>query len=976
MESLSSSSASIVSSVLEYSDHNQQESRSDSARSEDYGEEHFESESDHDHESTALATANLSSTKYESDEFEDEEEDSSIVDHSKAVETTRISENGESNNTEENDYGNESFELEEKDAGNAMITIQKRSRSSGCDIKSLVTNKQNDVPEAEINKEMKSDSALDSIRADHQPELRSWCSKKIEELRTAAPKQGKVEASPRQLHSISDKIPVKAMQRLIRRATASHHRQPVPVQQEKHHYSYNVQVPSSLMHRAQTQRCLATLGEDPRKYQSISSRGSAVRTRPTTMRFCSVMQELLLRKLATLQFEQTAQRWVAPESEGHSLAVLEFVQTMTARQRVAYNVDAGANGPREKMLHRVTAATSLQLEDSVVLRKQAKILLGRVEHIRTCLRPSKRTSRVAASPKSGAMANKPRINLINSDDLSTPPGTPSAPVYDNAFVYKYPEPHTPSLKSEMRIGDPMMEADLKGDNSNNNPSTMFVSLYNQRSSTPIGYVLAAAGVGIGLGILFAHLKLDGAYAKWISMPGDLFIAALKCLIGPMVFCSIVGCIGQLVEAGKAASIGGRVMSYFALCSVVSSGTGVVFGLLFSSFFIQQMKGDESDIVTELRMHCWDGRVLSMMKSGSLACVKDTNATEQTSVLALNDTSYNFATAEESYTSIDVSQQLFAILKEIIPSNMVKAFSSSSTMGVITLAIFFGIAAVMSHERTRRQLAGGSGPAGTTKTDIDVNHLLLLINHGGLVCQLMINAVVTLIPFAIVSMIAGSMAQYTSSTDLVESVGFLIVALALALITLTYGIMGTALFLTTRVNVFAYLRHIIPAQVFIFGCSSSIATLPMTMRCVDSTREVSYALSRFLLPLGATSNLNGSACYMTLACVFMAKVGGYEDLLTPLCYGLLVLVGAIASFGVAPVPHSGLVMAITVWHTVFNMDVPPVFSLLVGADWLLNRMRAIVNITNDTILVRIIAAQCDETTITELALEAQATRVVA
>ncbi|KAG1691374.1 hypothetical protein DVH05_027036 [Phytophthora capsici] len=563
------------------------------------------------------------------------------------------------------------------------------------------------------------------------------------------------------------------------------------------------------------------------------------------------------------------------------------------------------------------------------------------------------------------------------DDLSTPPGTPSerSQFYDNVYAYKYNESHTPSLKSDLRVGgEPLAPDDLKNDN--NNPSTMFISLYNQRASTPIAYVLAAAGVGIGLGLLFAHLKVDGAYAKWIAMPGDLFIAALKCLIGPMVFCSIVGCIGQLVEAGKVASIGGRIMGYFALCSVISSATGVVFGLLFSPFFIQQMKGSNSDVVTALRMHCWNGDVLSMANGGSMACVKDSNATQVASLLALNDTSTNFATSTGTYTDITVSQQLFAILNEIIPSNMVKAFSSSSTMGVITLAIFFGIASVLSHERTRRQLATSGGPAGTTKTDVDVNHLLLLINHCGLVCQLLINSVVSLIPFAIVSMIAGSMAQYTSSMDLVESVGFLIVALALALVTLTYGIMGTALFVTTRVNVFSYLRHIIPAQVFIFGCSSSIATLPMTMRCVDSTREVSYALSRFLLPLGATSNLNGSACYMTLACVFMAKVGGYGDLLTPLRYVLLVLVGAIASFGVAPVPHSGLVMAITVWHTVFNMDVPPVFSLLVGADWLLNRMRAIVNITNDTILVRIIADQCDETTISELELEAQATtRVV-
>ncbi|RLN37540.1 hypothetical protein BBJ28_00014337 [Nothophytophthora sp. Chile5] len=560
-----------------------------------------------------------------------------------------------------------------------------------------------------------------------------------------------------------------------------------------------------------------------------------------------------------------------------------------------------------------------------------------------------------------------RLDLSQADDLSTPPGTPSGSLGNEfSFAFSHPDSHTASLVGDKRAVADAVRKDEK------DVKTMFVSLYDQRSSTPIGHIVAAAMIGIGLGILFTHLQLDGSWASWISLPGELFIAALKCLIGPMVFCSIVGCIGQLVQAGKAASIGGRIMGYFALCSVVSSGVGVLFGVLFSSFFIQQMSGDDSTVVTELLVRCWNNQVLAMTSGGVMACVDSSNTTEVMERLTLNDTSSYFASSSSELSSLDVSQQIFSILNDIVPENLVLAFASASTMSVITLAIVFGVAVVKSHDRTRQQLSVGYGPAGASKGESSENYLLLLINHGGLVCQLMINAVVTLIPFAIVSMIAGSMAQYSSSVDLLESVGFLVLALALALLTLTYGVMGLALFVTTRVNVFRYLRHMLPAQVFIFGCSSSMATLPMTMRCVDATREVSYALSRFLLPLGATSNLNGSACYMTLACVFMARVGGYGDLLTPVRYALLVLVGAIASFGVAPVPHSGLVMAITVWRTVFNMDVPPVFSLLVGTDWLLNRMRAIVNITNDAILLRIIADQCDETTISELELEEQPT----
>lgn len=483
---------------------------------------------------------------------------------------------------------------------------------------------------------------------------------------------------------------------------------------------------------------------------------------------------------------------------------------------------------------------------------------------------------------------------------------------------------------------------------------MLAGAFEETASVGLWRICFAVGAGLGIGVLLAQYNTEGdsEWPEWIALPGDLFIDALKCLIVPMVFSSIVVCIGELVEAGKAARIGSRVMIYFAMSSLVSSTIGMLFGVLFSGMFVSQIDVNARSIpVPQFSIKCANGKYL--VPSGAnggmaLACTA-LSATTSDQFLIINSTDNFFTPSEVGLDNLDVTEQIFSIFHDLVPDNLIASFAGTSTLSVITFAIFFGAAIVKSYDKQ-------SGAE---------NYALLMVMQISVVSRMMVNYVIKFIPIAIVSMIAGSITSYASSLDLLQSVGFLILALFVALVTLTIGIMGTALFMTTGRNVFSYLKHIVPAQLFIFGCSSSIATLPMTMRCVDETKEISYALSRFVLPLGATSNLNGSAAYMTLVCVFMAKVGGYEELLSPIRYVLLAFVGAIASFGVAPVPHSGLVMAITVWRTTFGVDVPSVFSVLVSFDWILNRMRAVVNITNDTILVRIIAAQCDETVLHEL-----------
>ncbi|TYZ58100.1 hypothetical protein PybrP1_006692 [[Pythium] brassicae (nom. inval.)] len=479
---------------------------------------------------------------------------------------------------------------------------------------------------------------------------------------------------------------------------------------------------------------------------------------------------------------------------------------------------------------------------------------------------------------------------------------------------------------------------------------MFTSAYDNSANVSVVLILIGAAIGVGLGLLLEHNHLSHDAMAWIALPGQLFIAALTCLITPMVFCSVVSCIGELVLAGKVVSIGGRTALYFALASITSSSIGTFFGMLFSPLFQVAEVVAEVSLPAVMAFRCPNSLALTQLANGTLQCAEPLAAAAAGATqFYLNDTSSLFTLANATFEVLSVSDQVISILTTMVPDNIFSAFASGSNLGVIVFAFVFGIAVAKGYD---------------ARQGVE-NFPLLLVTHANVVLRMMINMVVRVMPVAVISLIAASIAENDDPVDILENVAFLIVALALALLVIVFGVMGSALFLTTRVSIFSYLRYILPAQVFIFGCSSSIATLPMTMRCVDSTGQVSRPLSRFVLSIGATSNLNGTAAYMALSCIFLAKVSGYGDELTAVNYVMLAIVGSISSLGVAPVPHSGLVMVITVWKTVFGHPLPPAFSILVGADWILNRMRAIVNITNDTIIARIIAHQVDETAFAQM-----------
>ena len=157
-------------------------------------------------------------------------------------------------------------------------------------------------------------------------------------------------------------------------------------------------------------------------------------------------------------------------------------------------------------------------------------------------------------------------------------------------------------------------------------------------------------------------------------------------------------------------------------------------------------------------------------------------------------------------------------------------------------------------------------------------------------------------------------------DAFENVGYLVIATILAMLFhyfFTY--VGCYLFFT-RTNPFTYLRHLVPAQTMAFACASSAATIPMTLKCVKSTGIVPDAVGRFVVPLGATVNMDGGAIYFPCASIWLAILNGIE--VNASHYILLVIISTIGSVGTAPVPSASLVLIITAYNTVFNTTGTP------------------------------------------------------
>jgi Na+/H+-dicarboxylate symporter len=265
-----------------------------------------------------------------------------------------------------------------------------------------------------------------------------------------------------------------------------------------------------------------------------------------------------------------------------------------------------------------------------------------------------------------------------------------------------------------------------------------------------------------------------------------------------------------------------------------------------------------------------------------------------------------------------------LLVNIIPRNPIQAAADFDLLSLIFFTIVFGAAVSMLREdRKRAVLTFFEG-----------------VNDASIV---VIDWVMKLAPYAVFLILAAVVAKF--GLDLLRGLLVYAVTVVLGLALHAFGTLALLVRLAARLNPLTFYRRIAAAPLFAFSTSSSSATLPVTMETAQRKLGISKQVSSFVLPLGATINMDGTALYQAVAVMFIAQIYG-----VPLDIGAqltIVLTATLASIGAAGVPSAGIITLIVVLNAVgLGARVGPGIALILGVDRILDMIRTSVNVTGD------------------------------
>tara|TARA_B110000263_G_scaffold35016_1_gene26778 strand:- start:4576 stop:5862 length:1287 start_codon:yes stop_codon:yes gene_type:complete len=404
----------------------------------------------------------------------------------------------------------------------------------------------------------------------------------------------------------------------------------------------------------------------------------------------------------------------------------------------------------------------------------------------------------------------------------------------------------------------------------------------------IGMVL-----GVIYGLIANNIGLNSFTTDWIKPWGIVFVNLLKLIAVPLVFASLIKGVSSLSNIASLSRIGSRTILLYLFSTVLSVSIGLC---LVNSFKPGDSFSEEKK--TELRT-----------KYSSKADLK------------IND------------AKIVEDNGPLQFIVDIVPSNIIDASSKNKNMlQIIFFAILFGISMIMLPNDKVRYVKGFFE---------GVNDIILQI----------VDLIMRLAPYGVFALLSSLVVDFGGSIDLFIALGFYSITVVIGLLLMIFIVYPIILRLFTDVKYLDFFNAIMPAQMLAFSTSSSAATLPVTMDRCEGNLGVSKEVSSFVLPLGATINMDGTSLYQAVAAVFIAQAFGFDlDLYAQLT---IVLTATLASIGAAAVPGAGMVMLVIVLSSV-GID-PEGIALIFAVDRILDMLRTVVNVTGDATVATVIAS---------------------
>jgi Na+/H+-dicarboxylate symporter len=450
-------------------------------------------------------------------------------------------------------------------------------------------------------------------------------------------------------------------------------------------------------------------------------------------------------------------------------------------------------------------------------------------------------------------------------------------------------------------------------------------------------------IGLVLGIIYAFISSALGWNKftidWIDPFGTIFIRLLKFIAVPLVLFSIIQGISGMTDISKLGRMGAKTLIAYLITTVAAVGVGL---LLVNIVKPGNRIADESRVKNRIKYELWvqetDG-VEILDGKNFLADPQYSNLVgEANQALAAE---IALAQSEDMVKKKSAASELkgspLQFFVEFVPDNIFAALTDGKKMlQVIFFAIFFGIVLL--------QL-----PKNVSKPVED------LVNGLNEVFLRMVEIVMNAAPFFVFALMAGVVAKMADTPaevfEIFKGLASYSIVLSFGLALMVFAFYPMVMKLVVRKLSYAeFFRRISPAQFLAFSTSSSAATLPVTMECVRDNIGVSKNVTNFVLPIGATVNMDGTSLYQAVAVVFMAQLH-----MVDLSVGqqlTIVLTATLASIGSAAVPSAGLVMMIVVLQSV-GLN-PAWIAIIFPIDRILDMMRTVVNVTGDATVSTIIA----------------------
>jgi Na+/H+-dicarboxylate symporter len=460
-------------------------------------------------------------------------------------------------------------------------------------------------------------------------------------------------------------------------------------------------------------------------------------------------------------------------------------------------------------------------------------------------------------------------------------------------------------------------------------------------------------IGLVLGIAWAFLSSYLGWSdftlNWIDPFGKIFMRLLKMISVPLVLFSIIKGVTDLKDISKLGNIGLKTMGYYFATTILAVSIGLLLAVAISP---GKFLSEDERIKNRLSYEMWVNDAQLEMKGESFLMQE-----KYQSYIAEADSSYKELTLEfesdsknseraQNASSQSASRPL-QFLVDVIPDNFfVSLLDTSKMLQIIFFAIFFSIALLLIPESTSQP----------------VTHLITGLNE---VFLKMIDIIMKASPYLVFALLAGNFSELAKDDpnalfEILKTLFWYSITVLLGLIIMVFIIYPTLLKYNLKrkgikMSYASFFKRISPAQFLAFSTSSSAATLPVTIDCVQDRIGVSKKVTGFVLPIGATVNMDGTSLYQAVAAVFLAQIH-FIDLsaFELVSIGLLCI---MASIGSAAVPSAGIVMLMVVLISL-NLN-PAWIAIILPVDRILDMCRTVVNVTGDTAVATIIGVSENE-----------------